>query len=164
MNEDMQSNPDYQLVMKFLQSIRPGDMDDESAQQLIAIGQRIQNGGVLSDREREMLNSVVRAMPQMPMNPGDYAELLRPMAKPMPMTRPAGREMPMPEGPMNPGDYAELLRPMARQSELPSLDGMTYGPSSGVSSSLAPDTSMRPRPRPENLGQMRPRPRPASME
>ena len=164
MNEDMQSNPDYQLVMKFLQSIRPGDMDDESAQQLIAIGQRIQNGGVLSDREREMLTSVVGAMPQMPMNPGDYAESLRPMAKPMPMTRPAGREMPMPEGPMNPGDYAELLRPMARQSELPSLDGMTYGPSSGVSSSLAPDTSMRPRPRPENLGQMRPRPRPASME
>jgi hypothetical protein len=70
MNEDMQSNPDYQLVMKFLQSIRPGDMDDESAQQLIAIGQRIQNGGVLSDREREMLHSVVRAMPQMPMDPG----------------------------------------------------------------------------------------------
>jgi hypothetical protein len=39
-----------------------------------------------------------------------------------------------------------------------------YSGSSGVSSSLAPDTSMRPRPRPENLGQMRPRPRPASME
>jgi hypothetical protein len=66
MNEDMQSNPDYQLVMKFLQSIRPGDMDDESAQQLIAIGQRIQNGGVLSDREREMLTSVVGAMPKVP--------------------------------------------------------------------------------------------------
>jgi hypothetical protein len=88
MNEDMQSNPDYQLVMKFLQSIRPGDMDDESAQQLIAIGQRIQNGGVLSDREREMLNSVVRAMPQMPMDPGDYAESL-PMAR---CQWPAGRE------------------------------------------------------------------------
>ena len=171
MNEDMQSNPDYQLVMKFLQSIRPGDMDDESAQQLIAIGQRIQNGGVLSDREREMLTSVVGAMPQMPMNPGDYAESLRPMAKPMPMTRPAAREMPMPEGPMNPGDYAELLRPMARQSELPSLDGETYGPSSGVTTMdmqqmidagiINPN---RPRPRPENLGQMRPRPRPASME
>jgi hypothetical protein len=39
-----------------------------------------------------------------------------------------------------------------------------YSGSSGVSSSLAPDTSMRPRPRPENLGQMRPRRRPASME
>jgi hypothetical protein len=172
MNEDMQSNPDYQLVMKFLQSIRPGDMDDESAQQLIAIGQRIQNGGVLSDREREMLASVVGAMPQMPMNPGDYAESLRPMAKPMPMDpRSAGREIPMPEGPMNPGDYAELLRPMARQSELPSLDGETYGPSSGVTTMdmqqmidagiINPN---RPRPRPENLGQMRPRPRPASME
>ena len=161
---DITQNPDYKLVMTFLQNIRPGDMDAQSAEQLMAIGQRIQNGGTLTEREREMLNSVVRAMPQMPMNPGDYAESLRPMAKPMPMTRPAAREMPMPEGPMNPGDYAELLRPMARQSELPSLDGMTYGPSSGVSSSLAPDTSMRPRPRPENLGQMRPRPRPASME
>jgi hypothetical protein len=64
MNEDMQSNPDYQLVMKFLQSIRPGDMDDESAQQLIAIGQRIQNGGVLSDREREMLTQRCSALCQ----------------------------------------------------------------------------------------------------
>jgi hypothetical protein len=88
MNEDMQSNPDYQLVMKFLQSIRPGDMDDESAQQLIAIGQRIQNGGVLSDREREMLNSVVRAMPQMPMDPGSAVR---------------EGEMPMPQMPMDPG-------------------------------------------------------------
>jgi hypothetical protein len=168
---DITQNPDYKLVMTFLQNITPGDMDQESAEQLMAIGQRIQNGGTLTEREREMLNSVVRAMPQMPMNPGDYAELLRPMAKPMPMTRPAGREIPIPEGPMNPGDYAELLRPMARQSELPSLDGETYGPSSGVTTMdmqqmidagiINPN---RPRPRPENLGQMRPRPRPASME
>ena len=169
---DITQNPDYKLVMTFLQNIRPGDMDAQSAEQLMAIGQRIQNGGTLTEREREMLNSVVRAMPQMPMNPGDYAESLRPMAKPMPMDpRSAGREIPMPEGPMNPGDYAELLRPMARQSELPSLDGMTYGPSSGVTTMdmqqmidagiINPN---RPRPRPENLGQMRPRPRPASME
>jgi hypothetical protein len=164
MENDITANPDYQLIMSFLKSIRPGDMSDEAATQLKMIGERIQSGGSLSDQEREMFQSVMGAMPEGPMNPGDYAELLRPMAKPMPMTRPAAREMPMPEGPMNPGDYAELLRPMARQSELPSLDGMTYGPSSGVSSSLAPDTSMRPRPRPENLGQMRPRPRPASME
>jgi hypothetical protein len=149
MNEDMQSNPDYQLVMKFLQSIRPGDMDDESAQQLIAIGQRIQNGGVLSDREREMLNSVVRAMPQMPMDPGSAVR---------------EGEMPMPRMPMDPGSAA-------RPSEMPSLDGETYGPSSGVTTMdmqqmidagiINPN---RPRPRPENLGQMRPRPRPASME
>jgi hypothetical protein len=149
MNEDMQSNPDYQLVMKFLQSIRPGDMDDESAQQLIAIGQRIQNGGTLTEREREMLNSVVRAMPQMPMDPGSAVR---------------EGEMPMPQMPMDPGSAA-------RPSEMPSLDGETYGPSSGVTTMdmqqmidagiINPN---RPRPRPENLGQMRPRPRPASME
>ena len=141
MENDITANPDYQLIMNFLKLIRPGDMSDEAATQLKMIGARIQNGGSLSDQEREMLNSVVRAMPEMPMNPGDRAELARPMS----------------QMPMDPGSAA-------RQSELPSLDGMTYGPSSGVSSSLAPYTSMRPRPRPENLGQMRPRPRPASME
>jgi hypothetical protein len=67
---DITQNPDYKLVMTFLQNIRPGDMDQESAEQLMAIGQRIQNGGTLTEREREMLNSVVRAMPQMPMDPG----------------------------------------------------------------------------------------------
>ena len=107
MENDITANPDYQLIMSFLKSIRPGDMSDEAATQLKMIGERIQSGGSLSDQEREMFQSVMGAMP---------------------------------EGPMNPGDYAELLRP------------------------LAPDTSMRPRPRPENLGQMRPRPRPASME
>jgi hypothetical protein len=67
---DITQNPDYKLVMTFLQNIRPGDMDAQSAEQLMAIGQRIQNGGTLTEREREMLNSVVRAMPQMPMDPG----------------------------------------------------------------------------------------------
>jgi hypothetical protein len=74
---DITQNPDYKLVMTFLQNIRPGDMDAQSAEQLMAIGQRIQNGGTLTEREREMLNSVVRAMPQMPMNPGDYAEFVK---------------------------------------------------------------------------------------
>ena len=68
MDEEMQMNPDFQLVMKFLQNIRPGDMDEESSQQLMAIGQRIQNGGALSDKEREMLESVVGAMPEMEMS------------------------------------------------------------------------------------------------
>ena len=63
---EMQMNPDYQLVMAFLQSITPGDMDEESSNQLRAIGQRIMGGGTLTDREREMLQAVVGAMPQMP--------------------------------------------------------------------------------------------------
>ncbi len=60
---EVKENPDYQLVMKFLQLIKPGDMDEQSANQLMMIGQRIQNGGALSDREREMFQGVVGAMP-----------------------------------------------------------------------------------------------------
>ena len=56
-------NPDYRLVMTFLQNIRPGDMDQESSEQLMMIGQRIQAGGALTDREREMFEAVVGAMP-----------------------------------------------------------------------------------------------------
>ena len=110
MNEDMQANPDYQLVMKFLQLIKPGDMDEAAAQQMMMIGQRIQGGGTLSEKEREMFSSVVGAMPQMPMDPGSAVR---------------EGEMPMPQMPMDPGSAV-------RPSEMPSLDGMTYGPSSGV--------------------------------
>ena len=60
---EVKENPDYQLVMNFLKLIRPGDMDEQSANQLMMIGQRIQNGGSLSDKEREMFQSVVGAMP-----------------------------------------------------------------------------------------------------
>jgi hypothetical protein len=69
MAEDMTANQDYQLVMKFLQLIQPGDMDEDSANQLMMIGQRIQNGGALSDKEREMFESVVGAMPANPTPP-----------------------------------------------------------------------------------------------
>jgi len=65
MDQEMQRNPDYNLVMKFLSSITPGDMDKESADQLMMIGQRIQAGGSLTDKEREMFLSVVSAMPEM---------------------------------------------------------------------------------------------------
>jgi hypothetical protein len=67
---DITQNPDYRLVMTFLQNIRPGDMDQESADQLMMIGQRMQAGGALTEREREMFTSVVGNMPQMPMDPG----------------------------------------------------------------------------------------------
>lgn len=60
---EVKANPDYQLVMNFLKLIQPGDMDEQSANQLMMIGQRIQNGGALSDKEREMFQSVVGAMP-----------------------------------------------------------------------------------------------------
>ena len=69
MAEGMKANPDYQLVMRFLELIQPGDMDEDSANQLMMIGQRIQNGGALSDKEREMFESVVGAMPVNPTPP-----------------------------------------------------------------------------------------------
>ena len=64
-------NPDYRLVMTFLQNIRPGDMDQESAEQLMMIGQRIQAGGALSDREREMFEAVVGATDRFPVEQMD---------------------------------------------------------------------------------------------
>jgi hypothetical protein len=60
---EVKDNPDYQLVMKFLQLVTPGDMDRQSSNQLMMIGERIANGGSLSDKEREMFQSVVGAMP-----------------------------------------------------------------------------------------------------
>jgi len=63
---NINENPDYQLVMKFLQNIRPGDMDEESANELMMIGQRIQGGGELSDIEREMFEEVVGATDRFP--------------------------------------------------------------------------------------------------
>ena len=65
---DITQNPDYRLVMTFLQNIRPGDMDQESSEQLMMIGQRIQAGGALSDREREMFEAVVGNMPEQQMS------------------------------------------------------------------------------------------------
>jgi hypothetical protein len=119
MENDITANPDYQLIMSFLKSIRPGDMSDEAATQLKMIGERIQSGGSLSDQEREMFQSVMGAMPQMPMD----------------------------QGPMGGQTDAEMQIMQNQQfNQDASLDGMTYGPSSGVSSSLAPDTSMRPQP------------------
>ena len=98
---DITQNPDYRLVMTFLQNIRPGDMDQESSEQLMMIGQRIQAGGALTDREREMFTSVVGAMPQMPMDPGSA---VRDGEMPMdPGSAVRRGEMPMAQMPMDPG-------------------------------------------------------------
>ncbi len=65
---EVKENPDYQLVMKFLQLVTPGNMDRQSSNQLMMIGERIANGGSLSDKEREMFQGVVDAMPEMQMS------------------------------------------------------------------------------------------------
>ena len=123
MDQEMQRNPDYNLVMKFLSSITPGDMDKESADQLMMIGQRIQAGGSLTDKEREMFLSVVSAMPEMREQTGAaMTEAAMGMAGPG-MTD-AQRAI------MENEAYNKRL---AKEMAMPSKDGMNYSPSSGVS-------------------------------
>ena len=137
MNE-MTDNPDYRLVMDFLQSINPGDMDEESAEQLMKIGQRIEGGGQLSDQEREMFMSVVGAMP---MNPGLAVR--------------EGEMGQMGGMPMDPGSAV-------REGEMGQMGGMPMDLGSAVRPSEmapVPMQSPRPRMRPEGLGMQSPRPR-----
>ena len=62
---NIEENPDFQLLKQFLQSINPNDMDEDAAKELMDLGRMIQNGGALTDRQREMFGSVVGAMPDM---------------------------------------------------------------------------------------------------
>jgi hypothetical protein len=122
-------NPDYQLVMKFLQNIRPGDMDQESSEQLMMIGQRIQSGGALSDREREMFEAVVGNMPQTEMmdgmvSSGQVSQGEAAMGMSGPGMTDAQRAI------MENEAYNKRL---AKEMAMPSKDGMNYSPSSGVS-------------------------------
>ena len=127
MENDITANPDYQLIMSFLKSIRPGDMSDEAATQLKMIGERIQSGGSLSDQEREMFQSVMGAMPQMPMDQG-------PMATGAAMT---DAEMRMMQNQQFNQDAQRQQEAAFNASQQPQ--------------SMAPATSMRPRPRPASM-------------
>ena len=120
-------NPDYQLVMKFLQNIRPGDMDQESADQLLMIGERMKAGGSLNDREREMLEAVVGAMPQMPETEMSY-EVDGRMENMSPQ---------MMDSMVSSGDITQEDMPMPMYDQrMPSQDGISYSPSSGVTSAM----------------------------
>jgi hypothetical protein len=126
MDEKMQANPDYNLVMKFLSSITPGDMDKESAEQLMMIGQRIQAGGSLTDKEREMFLSVVSAMPDMNdmVNSGQISEGEAAMGMAGPGMTDAQRAI---------MENEAYNRRLAEEMAMPSKDGVNYSPSSGVS-------------------------------
>ena len=150
-------NPDYRLVMTFLQNIRPGDMDQESADQLLMIGERMKAGGSLNEREREMFEAVVGNMPQMPetemsyevdgrmerMSPqmmdnmvssGDITqEGIAPPMRPERMGAVSDSEMPMYDQrmPSRDGAVSDTEMQMYRNN-LPSQDGKTYSQSSGV--------------------------------
>jgi len=105
---NIEENPDFQLLKQFLQSINPNDMDEASATELMDLGRMIQNGGALTDRQREMFASVVGAMP--PMGDADSRSLIEEdlptgevagmteVTSPMPQMRPdnLGMQSPMP--------------------------------------------------------------------
>jgi len=157
MDQEMQRNPDYNLVMKFLSSITPGDMDKESADQLMMIGQRIQAGGSLTDKEREMFLSVVSAMPEKEMmDPGsavregeaamgimDPGSAVRGCEAAMVMSQQTMADM-VAQGQKSAIDgmtdaqraimeNEAYNRRLAEEMAMPSKDGMNYSPSSGVS-------------------------------
>ena len=126
MDQEMKANPDYNLVMKFLSSITPGDMDKESAEQLMMIGQRIQAGGSLTDKEREMFQSVVGAMPEMAdmVTSGQMSQGEAAMGMAGPGMTDAQRAI---------MENEAYNRRLAEEMAMPSKDGMNYSPSSGVS-------------------------------
>ncbi len=126
MDQEMQRNPDYNLVMKFLSSITPGDMDKESADQLMMIGQRIQAGGSLTDKEREMFQSVVGAMPEMAdmVTSGQMSQGEAAMGMAGPGMTDAQRAI---------MENEAYNRRLAEEMAMPSKDSMNYSPSSGVS-------------------------------
>jgi len=122
MPNEMQMNPDYQLVMTFLQNIRPGDMDEESAKQLMAIGQRIQGGGVLTDREREMFTSVVGATDRFPVEQMDtFPQGTNPDIMKKPDMAPMA---PMADAPMAGMMPDAPMAPMAGRPPMPGKAGM----------------------------------------
>ena len=147
MPNEMQMNPDYQLVMKFLQNIRPGDMDQESSDQLMMIGQRIQGGGTLTEREREMFEAVVGATDRFPVeqmdtfpqgtNPDIMKQPAQGMAPvPMPQAPSSAMTVPMPTTQGGPMNMQEMI------------DAGIIVPKRPQTRPTAPMQSMRPPPRP----------------
>ena len=129
-------NPDYRLVMTFLQNIRPGDMDQESADQLLMIGERMKAGGSLNDREREMLEAVVGAMPSYAPanNLGSMSEGERSYEVDGRMENMSPQMM---DSMVSSGDITQEGMPMPMYDQrMPSQDGMSYSPSSGVTSAM----------------------------
>jgi len=143
MNE-MTDNPDYRLVMDFLQSINPGDMDEESAEQLMQIGQRIEGGGQLTEKETEMFMSVVGAMPDYIAQPGAA------------MTEAEMEELRMRE--FNRKLQKEQQFAFDERQRQIESGNLPTGPAAGMVE-VPQMQSPRPRMRPEGLGMQSPRPR-----
>ena len=136
---NIEENPDFQLLKQFLQSINPNDMDEDSAKELMDLGRMIQNGGALTDRQREMFGSVVGAMP----GPGA-------------MTDAEMMGAPMSEAEMEAKRMQEFNRKLQEQQEAAfnarqrdiEAGNLPTGPSAGMTEMTSP----MPRMRPSNLG------------
>ena len=148
---NIEENPDFQLLKQFLQSINPNDMDEDSAKELMDLGRMIQNGGALTDRQREMFGSVVGAMPDMRARTGaamTEADLMPDMRA---QTGAAMTEAEMEE--MRMREFNQKLQEQqqaafdARQRDI-EAGNLPTGPSAGMTEMTSP----MPRMRPSNLG------------
>tara|TARA_R110002153_G_scaffold81169_1_gene205881 strand:+ start:1206 stop:1613 length:408 start_codon:yes stop_codon:yes gene_type:complete len=131
---NIEENSDFQLLKQFLQSINPNDMDEASATELMDLGKMIQNGGALTDRQREMFASVVGAMPDMGMQTGAA------------MTEAEMEEMRMQEFNRKLKEQQEAAF-NARQRDI-EAGNLPTGPAAGMTEI----PSQRPPMRPSNLG------------
>ena len=147
---NIEENPDFQLLKQFLQSINPNDMDEASAKELMDLGKMIQNGGALTDRQREMFASVVGAMPDMRAQTGAaMTEAEMPdmgMQTGAAMTEAEMEEMRMQEFNRKLKEQQEAAF-NARQREI-QAGNLPTGPAAGMTEI----PSQRPPMRPSNLG------------
>ena len=148
---NIEENPDFQLLKQFLQSINPNDMDEDAAKELMDLGRMIQNGGALTDRQREMFGSVVGAMPDMRARTGaamTEADLMPDMRA---QTGAAMTEAEIEE--MRMREFNRKLQEQqqaafdARQRDI-EAGNLPTGPSAGMTEMTSP----MPRMRPSNLG------------
>ncbi len=148
---NIEENPDFQLLKQFLQSINPNDMDEESAKELMDLGRMIQNGGALTDRQREMFGSVVGAMPDMRARTGAAMTEAEMMPDMRAQTGAAMTEAEMEE--MRMREFNQKLQEQqqaafdARQRDI-EAGNLPTGPSAGMTEMTSP----MPRMRPSNLG------------
>ncbi len=148
---NIEENPDFQLLKQFLQSINPNDMDEESAKELMDLGKMIQNGGALTDRQREMFGSVVGAMPDMRARTGAAMTEAEMMPDMRAQTGAAMTEAEMEE--MRMREFNQKLQEQqqaafdARQRDI-EAGNLPTGPSAGMTEMTSP----MPRMRPSNLG------------
>jgi len=71
--DEMRMNPDMMLFQDMVQKITPGDMSKEAEDGLRMLLERLKGGGAMTEKEREMFQSVIGAMPasaNMRMEPG----------------------------------------------------------------------------------------------